>query len=98
MDHNDGVLAKGSLLFAVLAALAGVVLLGASFNLVDDLRRFGDELRTQTIVGLVVVLGLAAFCFFEAYRFYRFFQFPRIRQRYYAKSRLRRIKQTKARG
>jgi hypothetical protein len=95
MDRNDGVLAKGSLVFAVLAALAGVVFVGASFSLADDLRRFGADLRTETIVGIAVVLGLAAFCFFEAYRFYRFFQSPRIRQRYYAKSRLRRIKQTK---
>jgi drug/metabolite transporter (DMT)-like permease len=95
MDRNDGVLAKGSLVFAVLAALAGIVLIVATSSLADDLRRLGKELRTQTIVGLVVVLSLAAFCFFEAYRFYRFFQSPGIRHRYYAKSRLRRLKQNK---
>jgi len=83
------------LVVAVLAGLAGLILVGSSFSLMDDLRRFADGARTEAIIGLAVVLGASAVCFFEAYRFYRFFASPEVRDRYYART-LRRSKVDKS--
>jgi len=92
MRRSDKVLAGGSLFVGVLAALAGIVLVVAAINLNDDLRRFSDGMRTQTIAGTAVVLSLAAFCFFEAYQFSAFALSSKVRDHYYARFRLRRLK------
>ena len=98
MRRSDKILAAGSLFVGVLAALAGLVLVVAAINLNDDLRHFSDGMRTQTIAAMAVVLSLAAFCFFEAYQFLAFALSSKIRDRHYARFRLRRIRQIKAKS
>jgi len=97
MSNKDGVLPVFSLIVSVLAFFAGCVLIYASMRLASD---FGlpQVSRTQTYIGMVVVVGLAGLCFFEAYRFGAFWISPRIRSRYYARFRLRRMKELKAKS
>src|SRR5690349_21530880 len=97
MPRRDGVLAKASLGFAIAAALAGLVLVYSSSSLMDDVHRFEGSSRAWAVAGMVLVLGLAALCFFESYRFFRFFRSDEVRQHYYTKSRLREIKRNQAR-
>jgi hypothetical protein len=98
MRRSEKILAAGSWLVGVLSALAGIVLVVAAINLNDDLRRFSDGMHTQTIVAMAVVLSLAAFCFFESYQFLAFAHSSKIRDCYYARFRLRRIRQLKAKS
>jgi len=86
-QRGDNVLGIGSLIVGVLAALAATVLL------VEGCRLMGWIPSTppyHELLAGMVVLGLSAFCFFEAYRFYRFFDRPEIRDRYYARHQSRR--------
>lgn len=87
MERGDNVLAMGSLTVAVLAGLAGIILLVVACRLMGW---FPDTLLGREWVGTLVVFALSLFCFFEAYRFYRFFARPDIRDRYYARHQLRR--------
>jgi len=98
MRRSDKILATASWLVGVLAALASIVLVVAAINLIDDLRRFSDGMHTQAIVAMAVVLSLAAFCLFESYQFLAFSHSSKIRYRYYARFRLRRIRQLKAKS
>jgi len=85
------------LLFAVLAGFAGLVLLFASGRLVGYFGIAGEPMEHEW-AGAGLVFGLAIFCFFETYRFYRFFAHPEIRDRYYANSRSRHDERTKAKS
>ena len=87
MERGDNVLAAGSLVVALLAEIAGIVLLVVTCRLMG---LFPDRLAGPDWVGGFIVLALSLFCFFEAYRFYRFFARPDIRDRYYARHQLRR--------
>jgi hypothetical protein len=94
MERGDNVLAGASLLFAILAGIAGLVLLFAAGRL-DGYFGIPGEPKEHEWVAAAVVLGLAMLCFFETYRFYRFFASPEIRDRYYA-NRLRKAGHPKA--
>jgi hypothetical protein len=83
MERGHTVLARASLWFAFLAGVAGVVLLFAAARLGGYLGIRGEP-REHEWGAARVVLGLAVFCFFETYRFYRFFASSAIRDRYYA--------------
>ena len=87
MERGDNVLAAGSLLIAILAGIAGIILLVVACRLMG---MFPDTLPGREWVGALVVFVLSMFCFFEAYRFYRFFARADIRDRYYARHQLRR--------
>jgi hypothetical protein len=94
MERGDSVLARASLLFAILSGVAGLVLLFAAGRLDGYFGVLGEP-REHEWVAALVVFGLAMFCFFETYRFYRFFAHPEIRDRYYA-NRLRKVEDRKA--
>ena len=94
MERGDSVLARASLLFAVLSGFAGMVLLFAAARL-DGYFGVAGEPREHEWAAALVVFGLAMLCFFETYRFYRFFANPEIRDRYYA-NRLRKVEHPKA--
>jgi hypothetical protein len=96
MERGDNLLARASLLFAILAGVAGMVLLFAAGRL-DGYFGILGEPREHEWVAALVVLGLAIFCFFETYRFYRFFASPEIRDRYYA-NQLRKTGHPKAKS
>ena len=87
VDPDDNVLAAGSFVIAVLAGIAGIILVVVACRLMGW---FPDTLPGREGVGSLIVLALSLFCFFEAYRFYRFFARPEIRDRYYACHQLRR--------
>ena len=84
MERDDNVLAAGSLVIAVLAGIAGIILLVVACRLMG----FPDTLLGREWVGSLVVFALSLFCFFEAYRFYRFFARPEVRDRYYSRHQL----------
>ncbi len=94
MERGDTVLARASLLFAILAGIAGLVLLFAAGRL-DGYFGIPGEPREHERAAALVVLSLAIFCFFETYRFYKFFVSSEIRDRYYA-NRLRKVEHPKA--
>jgi phosphotransferase system glucose/maltose/N-acetylglucosamine-specific IIC component len=96
MERGDSVLAGASLVIAVLAGVAGAVLLFAAGRL-DGYFGIPGEPREHEWAAALVILVMAIFCFFEAYRFYRFFASPEIRDRYYAK-RLRKRADPKVKG
>ena len=81
MERGDNVLATGSLVVALLAGIAGIILLVVACILMGW---FPDTLPGREWVGSLIVFALSLFCFFGAYRFYRFFARPEIRDRYYA--------------
>ncbi len=89
MERGDNVLAAGSLIVALLSGIAGIILLVVACRLMGW---FPDTPpgREVSVLGALIVLALGLFCFFEAYRFYRFFARPDIRDRYYARHQLRR--------
>ena len=87
VQRGDDVLAIGSLVVAVLAGVAGIILLVVTCRLMG---LFPDRLTGGDWAGSFIVLGLSLFCFFEAYRFYRFFARSEIRDRYYARHKSRR--------
>lgn len=87
VERENNVLAAGSHVIAVLAGIAGIILLVVACRLRGW---FPDTLPGREWVGSLIVFALSLFCFFEAYRFYRFFARPEIRDRYYARHQLRR--------
>jgi len=87
VERGDNVLAAGSLVIALLAGIAGVILLVVAGRLMGW---FPDTPPDREWVGALLVFALSLFCFFEAYRFYRFFACPEIRDRYYARHQSRR--------
>jgi len=62
-----------ALIIGIVAAFAGIVLVGMAVKVTDDFN-LPNVARAQTIAGLVVIFGLAALSWFEAYRFVRFFR------------------------
>ena len=66
-----------ALVIAIAVAFAGVVLVGMAVKVTADFD-LPDVARAQTIIGLVIILGLAGLSWFEAYRFGRFFKRERI--------------------
>ncbi|MGA9981284.1 MAG: hypothetical protein WBQ08_21875 [Candidatus Sulfotelmatobacter sp.] len=96
MERGDNVLAGASLAVALLAGLAGLVLLFTTVRLLGYFEVSGAPKEHESAAA-AVIFGVAVFCFFEAYRFYRFFASPQIRDRYYARTG-RREEVTKSKG
>jgi hypothetical protein len=85
------------LFFAVLAGFAGLVMLFAAGGLIGYFAKPGEP-KEHKWIAAAVAFGLAIFCFFETYRFHRFYVSPEIRDRYYARSRLCQTRHPKARN
>ena len=86
-ERGDEVLAGASLVMALLAEFAGFVLLFAAARLVGFLEIPGAP-KEREWGAATVICGVGIFCFVEAYRFYRFYARPEVRDRYYARKRL----------
>lgn len=93
MERGDNVLARSSLVIAFLSGCAGFVLLFGAARLMGYFEMPGAPKEHES-VGAAIVCALAIFCFFEAYRFYRFFASPEIRDRYYARRRQNELKKS----
>jgi hypothetical protein len=91
MERGDEVLAGAALAMAVLAAVAGIVLLLACARLMGSFELPGAP-RDREWLGATAVLAVSIFCFVEARRFYKFFSTPEIRDRYYARNAARKTK------
>ena len=74
-------------MIGILAGLAGIILFLEGSKLVGWIP--GAPPYREFVAG-IVVFSLSLFCFFEAYRFYRFYARPEIRDRYYARHQVRR--------
>ena len=95
MERGDIVLARASLVVALLAGFAGFVLLFAAARLVGHFEMPGAP-KEHELGAATIIFGVAVFCFVEAYRFYRFFASPEIRDRYYARKCLGRTNPPRA--
>jgi hypothetical protein len=73
MQQSRGILHKFALVIAIFAGLAGFIFSGMAARVSDDFN-LTDVPRLQTVIGMIVILGLAALSWFEAYRFIRFFR------------------------
>ncbi len=62
--------------------LSGMIFVRGVFLLSADVSR-PDVDRTETLIGVLVVVLLAAVCFFEAYRFLSYFRRTRLFPRLY---------------
>jgi uncharacterized membrane protein len=73
MQRSNRISRTFALVIGIFAALAGVIFIGMAIKVSDDLN-LSDVPRSQTVIGIIVILALAALSWFEAYRFIRFFR------------------------